>query len=117
MRPRPQPRPAADGARRKGSVRIGVIASIAHRLPPTSYGPWEQVASNLAEGFVARGHEVTLFATADSATSAALGGGPGGYEEDAAASTRRSGRRCTTRPPSSGPTGSTSSRTISTSCR
>ena len=24
-------------------------------------GPWEQVASNVAEGLLARGHEVTLF--------------------------------------------------------
>jgi len=64
-------------------VRIGVIASIAHRLPPLSYGPWEQVASTLTEGFVARGHEVTLFATADSVTAATLHPtAPAGYEED-----------------------------------
>ena len=64
-------------------VRIGVIASIAHRLPPTSYGPWEQIASTLTEGFVARGHDVTLFATADSSTTATLWGtAPTGYEED-----------------------------------
>jgi len=66
-----------------GSVRIGVIASIAHRLPPASYGPWEQIASTLTEGFVARGHEVTLFATADSATTATLvGTAPAGYEDE-----------------------------------
>ena len=64
-------------------MRIGVIASIAHRLPPTSYGPWEQIASTLTEGFVARGHDVTLFATADSSTTATLWGtAPTGYEED-----------------------------------
>lgn len=64
-------------------MRIGVIASIAHRLPPVGYGPWEQVAATLTEGFVARGHDVTLFATADSQTSAALHGtAPTGYEED-----------------------------------
>ena len=63
-------------------MRIGVIASIAHRLPPTGYGPWEQIASTLTEGFVARGHEVTLFATANSATTATLHGtAPAGYEE------------------------------------
>ena len=63
-------------------MKIGVIASIAHRLPPTTYGPWEQIASTLTEGFVARGHEVTLFATADSTTSAALCAAvPVGYEE------------------------------------
>jgi len=64
-------------------MRIGLISSIAHRTPPRDYGPWEQVASTLAEGFVARGHEVTLFATADSLTSARLvGSAPTGYEED-----------------------------------
>lgn len=63
-------------------MRIGVIASIAHRLPPRSYGPWEQIASTLTEGFAARGHEVTLFATADSVTSAQLHGTvPAAYEE------------------------------------
>jgi glycosyltransferase involved in cell wall biosynthesis len=63
-------------------MRIGVIASIAHRLPPRSYGPWEQVASTLTEGFVARGHEVSLFATADSQTTAQLyAAAPSGYEE------------------------------------
>jgi glycosyltransferase involved in cell wall biosynthesis len=64
-------------------VRIGVIASIAHRLPPRHYGPWEQIASTLTEGFVSRGHDVTLFATADSVTTAHLHGtAPTGYEED-----------------------------------
>jgi glycosyltransferase involved in cell wall biosynthesis len=60
-----------------------VLASIAHRVPPRSYGPWEQVASTLTEGLVARGHDVTLFATADSATTARLHAeAPAGYEED-----------------------------------
>ncbi|MEO7235971.1 MAG: glycosyltransferase family 4 protein, partial [Lapillicoccus sp.] len=64
-------------------MRIGLISSIAHRTPPRDYGPWEQVASTLTEGFVARGHEVTLFATADSVTAAHLvGSTPTGYEED-----------------------------------
>jgi glycosyltransferase involved in cell wall biosynthesis len=54
------------------SLRIGVLASIAHRTPPLSYGPWEQVASTLAEGLVALGHDVTLFATADSLTRGRL---------------------------------------------
>jgi glycosyltransferase involved in cell wall biosynthesis len=61
-----------------------VLASIAHSVPPRSYGPWEQVASTLTEGLVARGHDVTLFATADSTTSARLHAtAPAGYEEDA----------------------------------
>lgn len=64
-------------------MRIAVIASIAHRTPPRGYGPWEQVASTLTEGLVALGHEVTLFATTDSLTSARLHAeAPRGYEED-----------------------------------
>jgi glycosyltransferase involved in cell wall biosynthesis len=63
-------------------MKIGVIASCAHRSPPKNYGPWEQIASTLTEGFVARGHDVTLFATADSVTSARLVAPvPSGYEE------------------------------------
>jgi glycosyltransferase involved in cell wall biosynthesis len=65
-------------------MRVAVIASIAHSVPPRSYGPWEQVASTLTEGLVARGHDVTLFATADSMTAARLHAeAPAGYEEDA----------------------------------
>jgi glycosyltransferase involved in cell wall biosynthesis len=49
-----------------------VLAPIAWRTPPRHYGPWEQFASLLAEGLVAAGHQVTLFATADSVTTAEL---------------------------------------------
>jgi len=60
-----------------------MLASIAHRTPPRGYGPWEQIASTLAEGLVALGHEVTLFATADSRTAGRLHAtAPTGYEED-----------------------------------
>jgi hypothetical protein len=65
-------------------MRVGVISPIAWRTPPRAYGPWEQVASNVAEGLVARGHEVTLFATADSVTAGHLEAiAPAGYEENA----------------------------------
>ncbi len=53
-------------------LRIAVLAPIAWRTPPRAYGPWELFASLLAEGLVARGHDVTLFATGDSITSANL---------------------------------------------
>ncbi|HET7902704.1 MAG TPA: glycosyltransferase family 4 protein [Candidatus Nanopelagicales bacterium] len=60
-----------------------MLASIAHSVPPRAYGPWEQVASTLTEGLVRRGHDVTLFATADSRTGARLRStAPAGYEED-----------------------------------
>jgi len=49
-----------------------VLAPISWRVPPLHYGPWEQFASLLTEGLVARGHEVTLFATGDSETAATL---------------------------------------------
>ena len=62
-----------------------MLASIAHSVPPRSYGPWEQVASTLTEGLVERGHDVTLFATANSVTTADLHAeAPAGYEEDEA---------------------------------
>ncbi len=51
---------------------MAVLAPIAWRTPPRHYGPWELFASLLTEGLVAAGHEVTLFATADSLTSAEL---------------------------------------------
>ena len=61
-----------------------MLAPVAWRTPPRHYGPWELVASLLTEGLVARGHEVTLFATADSETSGTLESvAPHGYEEDA----------------------------------
>src|ERR1700754_3975384 len=53
-------------------LRIAVLAPIAWRTPPRHYGPWEQFASLLTEGLVARGHDVTLLATGDSVTTAAL---------------------------------------------
>ena len=53
-------------------MKIGILAPIAWRTPPQHYGGWELVASQLTEGLVRRGHTVTLFATADSRTSARL---------------------------------------------
>ena len=53
-------------------MRVAVLAPIAWRVPPRHYGPWELFASLLTEGLVARGHDVTLFATGDSITSAQL---------------------------------------------
>lgn len=64
-------------------MKIGILSPIAWRTPPRHYGPWEQVASNIAEGLVEKGHDVTLFATADSMTQGKLEAVvPVGYEED-----------------------------------
>lgn len=53
-------------------MRIAQIAPIAERVPPKTYGGTERVVSALTEELVARGHEVTLFASGDSITSAKL---------------------------------------------
>ena len=64
-------------------MKVALLGPVAWRTPPRHYGPWELVTSLLAEGLVARGVEVTLFATADSVTAAALDGPcPHGYAED-----------------------------------
>jgi glycosyltransferase involved in cell wall biosynthesis len=64
-------------------LRIAVLAPIAWRTPPVHYGPWELFASLLAEGLVALGHDVTLFATGDSITASRLHAtSPAGWSED-----------------------------------
>jgi glycosyltransferase involved in cell wall biosynthesis len=64
--------------------RIAVLAPVAWRTPPRQYGAWETVAGNIAEGLVARGWDVTLFATRDSETCGRLHAViDRGYEEDA----------------------------------
>lgn len=64
-------------------MKIAMLAPVAWRTPPRHYGPWEQVAANITEGLVARGMDVTLFATKDSCTTAKLEGViERGYEED-----------------------------------
>jgi glycosyltransferase involved in cell wall biosynthesis len=66
-------------------LRVAILAPISWRVPPRRYGPWEQFASLLTEGLVRRGLDVTLFATADSVTTARLvGTAPAGYSEDPA---------------------------------
>jgi glycosyltransferase involved in cell wall biosynthesis len=51
---------------------VALLAPISFPAPPRGYGPWEQIASNIAEGMVARGLDVTLFATQNSQTHAKL---------------------------------------------
>ncbi len=64
-------------------MKIAILAPVAWRTPPRHYGPWEQIASNVAEGLVKAGMEVTLFATADSLTNGKLDAViASGYEED-----------------------------------
>ncbi len=53
-------------------MRIAQIAPIVERVPPKKYGGTERVIHALTEELVRRGHEVTLFASGDSITSATL---------------------------------------------
>jgi glycosyltransferase involved in cell wall biosynthesis len=64
-------------------MKIAMLAPIAWRTPPRHYGPWELVTSLLTEALVARGVDVTLFATRDSLTAGKLDGVvPAPYNED-----------------------------------
>ncbi len=53
-------------------MRIAQIAPLIERVPPVTYGGTERVVHVLTEELVRRGHEVTLFASGDSITSATL---------------------------------------------
>jgi hypothetical protein len=66
------------------TLRVAILAPISWRVPPRGYGQWEQFCSLLTEGLVRRGVAVTLFATADSVTTAhPVRTAPTGYSEDA----------------------------------
>ncbi len=53
-------------------MRVAMISTPFVPTPPRDYGGTELVVSELVEGLTARGHDVTLFATGDSRTSAEL---------------------------------------------
>ena len=53
-------------------MKIAQIAPLCESVPPRLYGGTERVVSWLTEELVARGHEVTLFASGDSLTAANL---------------------------------------------
>ena len=53
-------------------MRIAQIAPLIESVPPRLYGGTERIASYLCEELVAQGHDVTLFASAGSVTSAKL---------------------------------------------
>lgn len=53
-------------------MRVAILSPIAWRTPPEKYGPWEQVASNITEGLIEKGIDVTLFATGNSTTKGKL---------------------------------------------
>jgi glycosyltransferase involved in cell wall biosynthesis len=53
-------------------MKIAQIAPLMESVPPRLYGGTERIVSYLTEELVAQGHDVTLFASADSITSAKL---------------------------------------------
>ncbi|MDH3207124.1 MAG: glycosyltransferase family 4 protein [Gemmatimonadota bacterium] len=64
-------------------MRIAVVGPVAQSIPPARSGSVESVTALLTSGLVARGHEVTLFATGSSTTTATLHATfPLGYHED-----------------------------------
>ena len=53
-------------------MKIAQIAPLAESVPPKLYGGTERIVSYLTEELVRQGHDVTLFASGDSVTSARL---------------------------------------------
>lgn len=53
-------------------MRIALVSPLYERVPPEMYGGTERVVYHLTEALVRRGHDVTLFASGDSLTSAHL---------------------------------------------
>lgn len=53
-------------------MRIAQLAPLYESVPPAGYGGTERVVSYLTEALIELGHDVTLFASADSRTSARL---------------------------------------------
>ncbi|HEY2104667.1 MAG TPA: glycosyltransferase family 4 protein [Candidatus Binataceae bacterium] len=60
---------------RRPRLRIAQLAPLYERIPPKLYGGTERVVSYITEELVRRGHQVTLFASGDSETTATLWGG------------------------------------------
>ena len=71
------------GGRVAVPLRIAVVAPVAQSVPPIRSGSIETTTALLVDGLVARGHDVTLFATGTSITKARLHSiYPKGYDED-----------------------------------
>ena len=62
----------AFGSSVKMDMRIAQIAPLMESVPPKLYGGTERIVSYLTEELVKLGHDVTLFASGDSVTSAKL---------------------------------------------
>src|SRR5690348_4326255 len=65
-------RERGERARKDTAMRIAQVAPLYESVPPKTYGGTERVVSWLTEELVRLGHHVTLFASADSMTTARL---------------------------------------------
>src|SRR4051794_23130008 len=54
------------------ALRVAMVAPLWEAVPPQTYGGIEYVVHLLCEGLMARGHEVTLFASGNSSTTSTL---------------------------------------------
>ncbi len=64
-------------------LRFALVAPVAQSIPPTRSGSIESLTTLLSDGLVAKGHDVTLFATGSSVTKAKLHATfSEGYQED-----------------------------------
>ena len=54
------------------NVKIAQVAPLAESVPPKLYGGTERVVAYLTDALIELGHDVTLFASGDSATKATL---------------------------------------------
>ena len=79
----------------KADMKIAIVAPADETVPPVKYGGTELVIYNLVEGLVRKGHEVHLFASGDSVTSATSGTGPSAGVNNYPRPTRLRGSWCT----------------------
>ena len=66
-----------------------MLAPISWPVPPPGYGPWEQVAFDIADGMRRRGLDVTLFAPANSRFDGRAGVGRPGRHQRGSGTQRR----------------------------
>jgi glycosyltransferase involved in cell wall biosynthesis len=69
---KPLPQDVDSISSKESGMKIAQIAPLYESVPPRFYGGTERVVSYLTEEFVRQGHDVTLFASGDSATAAKL---------------------------------------------
>ena len=75
--------PAPTGRSESNGLRIAQVGPVATSIPPAGSSSVELMTSLLTEGLVAKGHQVTLFATGTSRTAATLHATfATGYSED-----------------------------------